>query len=165
MEVIVLSGKSNSSKTTILDNLYNELIKNNFTRVDHKKTDDPKDHRVFLNGKDSDGNDINVVITSPGDNYRELLINYLFVVDCCLYSNKEMLKIDYWIISENTEHENVKNAFDKSLKNHKYANIISCFEVITTNENDKLKQDQNNKQCLDEILEKLNIKEVNDEVL
>ena len=58
----------------------------------------------------------------------------------------------------------MKNSFDKSLKNHKYANIISCFEVITTNENDKLKQDQNNKQCLDEILENINIKEVKNEV-
>ena len=164
MEVIVLSGESSSGKTTILDNLYKKLKDDDFEEKMSHYTYDRKDHRVFLNGKDSDGNDINVVITSPGDNYRELLINYLFVVDCCIYSNKEMLKIDYWIISENTEHENVKNAFDKSLKNHKYANIISCFEVITTNENDKLKQDQNNKQCLDEILENLNIKEVKNEV-
>ena len=95
MEVIVLSGESSSGKTTILDNLYNELVKNNFTILDHKETDDPKDHRVFLNGKDSDSNDINVVITSPGDNCRELFINYLFVIDCCFYNNKVQFTRDY----------------------------------------------------------------------
>lgn len=170
MEVIVLSGKSNSGKTTILDNLYNELVKNNFTILDHKETDDPKDHRVFLNGKDSDGNDINVVITSPGDNCRELFINYLFVIDCCFYNNKELLKKDYWILSENTKYNNVKKSFEilcEKIKNHQFKNIIN-YSKVTTNKKerkDKSGQKDDNKQCLDEILEKLNIKEVNDEVL
>ena len=170
MEVIVLSGKSNSGKTTILDNLYNELIKNNFTILDHKETDDPKDHRVFLNGKDSDGNDINVVITSPGDNCRELFINYLFVIDCCFYNNKELLKKDYWILSENTKYNNVKKSFEilcEKIKNHQFKNIIN-YSKVTTNKKerkDKSGQKDDNKQCLKDILEKLNIKEVNDEVL
>lgn len=170
MEVIVLSGKSNSGKTTILDNLYNELVKNNFTILDHKETDDPKDHRVFLNGKDSDGNDINVVITSPGDNCRELFINYLFVIDCCFYNNKELLKKDYWILSENTKYNNVKKSFEilcEKIKNHQFKNIIN-YSKVTTNKKerkDKSGQKDDNKQCLKDILEKLNIKEVNDEVL
>lgn len=170
MEVIVLSGKSNSGKTTILDNLYNELVKNTFTILDHKETDDPKDHRVFLNGKDSDGNDINVVITSPGDNCRELFINYLFVIDCCFYNNKELLKKDYWILSENTKYNNVKKSFEilcEKIKNHQFKNIIN-YSKVTTNKKerkDKSGQKDDNKQCLKDILEKLNIKEVNDEVL
>lgn len=169
MEVIVLSGKSNSGKTTILDNLYNELDKNNFTILDHKETDDPKDHRVFLNGKDGDGNGINVVITSPGDNCRELFINYLFVIDCCFYNNKELLKKDYWILSENTKYNNVKKSFEilcEKIKNHQFKNIIN-YSKVTTNKKerkDKSGQKDDNKQCLKNILEKLNIKEVNDEV-
>lgn len=170
MEVIVLSGKSNSGKTTILDNFYKKLKDDDFEEKMSHYTYDRKDHRVFLNGKDSDGNDINVVITSPGDNCRELFINYLFVIDCCFYNNKELLKKDYWILSENTKYNNVKKSFEilcEKIKNHQFKNIIN-YSKVTTNKKerkDKSGQKDDNKQCLDEILEKLNIKEVNDEVL
>ena len=168
MEVIVLSGKSNSGKTTILDNLYNELVKNNFTIVDHKKTDDPKDHRVFLNGKDGDGNDINVVITSPGDNAKELLNNYLFYID----SRRLHKNIDYWILSENIKNNEIHEWLSKLLDiiqdinqekiNKDYIKTKQCRNSTWHRKEERINKD--NQQCLKDILEKLNIKEVKNEV-
>ena len=168
MEVIVLSGKSNSGKTTILDNLYNELVKNNFTILDHKETDDPKDHRVFLNGKDSDGNDINVVITSPGDNAKELLNNYLFYID----SKRLNKNIDYWILSENIKNNEIHEWLSKLLDiiqdinqekiNKDYIKTKQCRNSTRNRNQERINED--NKRCLDEILKKLNIKEVKNEV-
>lgn len=164
MEVIVLSGKSNSGKTTILNNLYNELIKNNFTRVDHKETDDPKDHRVFLNGKDGDGNGINVVITSPGYNAKELLNNYLFYID----SKRLNKNIDYWILSENIKNNEIHEWLSKLLDiiqdinqekiNKDYIKTKQCRNSTRNRNQERINED--NKQCLKDILEKLNIKEV-----
>ena len=162
MEVIVLSGKSNSGKTTILDNLYNELIKNNFTRVNHKKTDDPKDHRVFLKGKDSNGKDINLLITTPGDNAKELLNNFLFYIDCYRLSKN----IDCWILSENTKNNEIHEWLIKLLDIIKDFNQeeINKDYINTIRHRKQERIDKDNKQCLDEILEKLNIKEVKNEV-
>lgn len=168
MEVIVLSGKSNSGKTTILDNLYNELVKNNFTILDHKETDDPKDHRVFLNGKDGDGNGINVVITSPGDNAKELLNNYLFYID----SKRLNKNIDYWILSENIKNNEIHEWLSKLLDiiqdinqekiNKDYIKTKQCRNSTRNRNQERINED--NKRCLDEILKKLNIKEVKNEV-
>lgn len=168
MEVIVLSGKSNSGKTTILDNLYNELVKNNFTILDHKETDDPKDHRVFLNGKDGDGNGINVVITSPGDNAKELLNNYLFYID----SKRLNKNIDYWILSENIKNNEIHEWLSKLLDiiqdinqekiNKDYIKTKQCRNSTRNRNQERINED--NKRCLDEILKKLNIKKVKNEV-
>lgn len=80
-----------------------------------------------------------------------------------------MLKKDYWILSENTKYNNVKKSFEilcEKIKNHQFKNIIN-YSKVTTNKKerkDKSGQKDDNKRCLDEILKKLNIKEVKNEV-
>ena len=162
MEVIVLSGENSSGKTTILDNLYKKLKDDDFEEKMSHYTYDRKDHRVFLNGKDSDGNDINVVITSPGDNAKELLNNFLFYIDCYRLSKN----IDCWILSKNTKNNEIHEWLIKLLDIIKDFNQeeINKDYINTIRHRKQERIDKDNKQCLDEILEKLNIEEVKNEV-
>ena len=63
----------------------------------------------------------------------------------------------------------MKKSFEilcEKIKNHQFKNIIN-YSKVTTNKKerkDKSGQKDDNKQCLDEILEKINIKEVKNEV-
>ncbi|MDY5967477.1 MAG: hypothetical protein SPJ08_00510 [Sphaerochaetaceae bacterium] len=168
MEVIVLSGKSNSGKTTILDNLYKKLKDDDFEEKMSHYTYDRKDHRVFLNGKDSNGKDINLLITTPGDNAKELLNNFLFYIDCYRLSKN----IDCWILAENTKNNEIHEWLSKLLDiiqdinqekiNKDYIKTKQCRNSTRNRNQERINED--NKRCLDEILKKLNIKEVKNEV-
>ena len=166
MEVIVLSGKSNSGKTTILDNLYNELSKNNFTRVDHKETDDPKDHRVFLKGKDSNGKEINVVITSPGDNAHEILLNFIFFIKCYFQCKAKSCGVDYWLLSEKCKNNNKHTPYIEKLFEirNEHQNEFEIKTIWVTKKKIFVSSDKD--KYVKEILEflNLNIKEVKNEV-
>lgn len=122
MEAVILLGRSGSGKTATLDRLYKyitnkeestnkpKLVNNQiFEEKFSDETTDKRDHRVLLRGKDKTEKDINVVITSPGDNADELLKNVLFFFKSYLFCKNESVSIDYWLLSENTSHKKVRD--------------------------------------------------------
>lgn len=91
MELVIMSGPSKSSKTTILDRLYNCLTgKEHFVEALGGYANKEGDHRVLFRGKDKNEKEINIVITSQGDNTDELLMNILFFINSSLYCKKNL---------------------------------------------------------------------------
>lgn len=122
MKLVILSGPDNSWKTSILDEVYKSLCLENalkfFEPMDRDEfftPDNPKDHRVLLRGKYKDEREINIVITSQGDNDREKLLNCLFFIKCCECCSKKPSDINYWLLSKRP-HRKEKNDYEGMLK-------------------------------------------------
>lgn len=172
MKLIVLSGVTDSGKTTILDKLYTKLDKNKefsiqFERGTSKENGNSvNDHRVLFRGKDKNKKDINVVITSQGDNTDELALNVLFFIESSLICKEK--NIDYWVLSENTGKSSENKRANKITgcinKLFEYFKIVRDDECVVTTTNTKDNKENANNNILSQIIKKLNIEEVNDEV-
>ena len=174
MQLIVLSGVTDSGKTTILDKLYTRLKKNKefsiqFERGTSKENGNlVNDHRVLFRGKDKDKKDINVVITSQGDNTDELALNVLFFIESSLICKENNMEIDYWVLSENigksseNKRGNKITGFIKKL--FEYFEIVRDDTCVLRTTKTKDNKENANNNILSQIIKKLNIEEVNDEV-
>ncbi len=165
-KIIKVSGASNSGKTSILDKVYNELKTtygfNVYEKVDEQviKTQDPNckasDHRCLLKGKNKAGEEISIVITSPGDNQKEIINNLLFIMECLVKGAPS--PIDFWLLSENTDHPRNEALYEKFIDGLRVGEKVLDYTIKATHYGNGDKRiDSDIKKHSNEILKEINV--------
>lgn len=163
-KIIKVSGASNSGKTSILGEVYNELKttydfnvgKNVREQIIKSQESNIFDHRCLLKGKNKAGEEISIVITSPGDNQKEIINNLLFIMECLVKGAPS--PIDFWLLSENTEHPMIVKLYEKIIDELRVGEKVLDYTIKATHYGNGDKRiDSDIEKHSNEILKELNV--------